>query len=421
MYRRQSLHPRLYLVSRPSATQSRPISFIKGNDSGDCGGDSGSATLNCRDGYPCTIECGGSESCGAGEGGSVTINCNGATICTLMCDSSAESCARRDGSAVFNCDSSACKLQCDGNCGSRLTKSYSCIPTGNCNNVNDPDPFTADPTTSPSQSPITSDPTFSPSEPSKDPSTTPTRSPITSDPSLSPSRSPSKQPTKAPSNQPSAAPSLIPSTNPSISPKGNPNSSPSSSPTQSPIQLTLIPSKSPLPEGETYSPSEDPSFNPTQEEDGAVDVITTDFSGSIQSATAKLQKEGVGNWLYIVIGCGSMICCLGIILLLYKYSQKRKSERNLEDKFRFDANKGNQQRVQLNAFLFLTPLNYSFHVCINPKVHNQVNSASANSPDSGEGGINTGSNMLRLNSTSTFDEDNDGPQMAGYLVLLLVV
>ena len=393
-------------------------SFIKGNGSGDCGGDGGSATLNCRNGYPCIIECGGSESCG--QAGSVTINCNDATTCTLVCqaDSTDEACSYSDGNAVFNCGSSACLLQCNGgNCGSRLDVnadpataiSYSC--SGGCNNVNDPAPFTTDPTmapstvttneptkapsktpsASPSQSPTTSDPTSPPSsEPSKEPSTSPTRAPVTSDPTSAPSKDPtdnpsvspsefsSEQPTNAPSNQPSQTPSSMPSANPSTSPSENPSSSPSkipsmspsSNPSQSPTQPTFIPSKSPLPAGATYPPSEDPSVSPntpspllavdtastaspTQEGDGSVDSATTDVDRFNEPATAQSQGESLQDWMYIAVGCGSMVCCLVVILILFKCNQKRRRERNIEDKFRFDANKGKPQKVELSAFIFV--------------------------------------------------------------------
>lgn len=263
------------------------------------------------------------------------MDCNGATTCIVICKSGNKACGG-EGRVELDCSTSACLLDCQSTCGPNggnfivttipSTQSYQC--NGACGNVPAPE-FTADPlkapSESPSQSPTTLDPTTSPS-------TDPTQHP-----SESPTKSPSEEPTKAPSEEPSATPSSIPSQNPSSlpsdiptgAPSEQPSMNPSSYPSQAPTPPTLTPSRSPLAFEETFPPTKYPTGGPTTPQptmQGIADTPTTSPNipgtgsvgdiptiasnlGNNQPATAG-SKDGLEDCIYVVIGCGSMICCL---------------------------------------------------------------------------------------------------------------
>ena len=317
------------------------IYSISGTSGKSCGGDGESSTLNCRDGYPCLIVCSGERACG-GDQGQATVNCNAATTCTMQCIHS-ESCGDRDGRADLNCGSSACSLEMSGTSsdgGMRVntipgvTQSYQC--TGSCGSVGGDAPFTADPSSAPTSG-TTSEPTTEPtkvpsSSPSKSPSKKPTESP-TKEPSSMPTLIPSYDPSLSPSIEPTDIPSTDPTMAPSKSPTDQPSPSPSHEPSESPTAPTLIPSRSPLAFGQTHSPSYKPSVTPTtpypvlQIADTPTVRQSNEGSGSIQGeptasiasnvSNINVDKSGIEDWVYVIIGCSSLICCLAGSYMLY--------------------------------------------------------------------------------------------------------
>eukprot|EP01084_Bolivina_argentea_P052335 96141_1 len=192
------------------------------------------ATIYCREGHRCIIECVGSNSCMDAR-----LQCAG-----------------------------ECIVQCDMNTTCPIQLSLS--PTATTLNPTTSAPTTFNPTT---PIPITSNPTTlnpTTNEPSLFPTVTPSTSP-TINPTTNPTISPSKIPTNIPTIQPTTNPTILPSDHPTLSPSKYPTISPSTNPSKSPsVNPTISPTTNPtkIPTNiptinPTISPSQSPSNNPT--------------------------------------------------------------------------------------------------------------------------------------------------------------
>eukprot|EP01083_Nonionella_stella_P011712 33254_1 len=310
-------------------------------------------TVQCVDGYPCTINCSGAGSCNEAY-----LRCGAATSCTIICGDANGACKYADiscGTAAFcdiecrmwqacgegsiscgtsdtcsitckngdpckgtgsiHCGTSDCSIVCDGD----LDQSGTCtmsIDTSSASSfqctgpdcTSTPDPFTRNPTSIPSV-------TLS-NHPSRTPSASPTKNPSIF-PSYSPSNRPSMTPA-SPTTNPSEFPSYSPSNDPSISPSENPTIMPSN-------HLSYSPSIHP-----SMSPSNSPSISHSYSEKEVIDTtahnerITTDQRQQSHSTVAEY-----GDYVIVGVALGIVLILVAFCLLCI-YGKNRQTMKNNE-------------------------------------------------------------------------------------------
>ena len=311
----------------------------------DCKG--ASVNLECYPGYPCQIQCSGTDACG-----DATWDYNGATALDVICNGNG-ACKGSGGELI--CGTSDCTLFCDNDSNNDIcfdlqvsadmANSWQLQCTSNCNSINAPDNFAPNPTTSPtkglSQSP-SQDPTASPiaptSSPTKIPTSNPTKAPSL-DPTVDPTQDPTSNPTLFPSKSPSRYPTTSPTGDPTSDPTNDPSTFPSNDPTNHPTSNpSLIPSTSPTKTGATRKPSENPTTEPTLDPTAIPttpnliinnDAPTTsplndgeapEGDDGANDAAASATSDEIEAWVYVVIGCATVFCILCGMYFRHKHT-----------------------------------------------------------------------------------------------------
>eukprot|EP01084_Bolivina_argentea_P077958 141455_1 len=263
-------------------------------------------TLNCRSGDPCSIYCSNRSSCT-----DAIINSNSATNFNITCDGIN---ACKD--IRIECGTGHCRLHCNTQTSCldidwidiTNTQSFQC--TGSCPlNSMIPPPFSASPTSYPTET--SQSPSITTSYPTPNPTPNPTLYPTFTSQSpsittLNPTLSPTLYPTKSPTKFPTISPTISPSKSPTKYPTLNP----SKSPTYKPMTLNVTP-------------------RPTSERMVQhSSLVPTGIEPTIEEKEITGHVFLLDDTCWIVIGiCTTIVICVclvafGLVYLNHKHTQK---------------------------------------------------------------------------------------------------
>ena len=134
--------------------------------------------------------------------------------------------------------------------------------------------------------------------------------------------------TQAPTTMPTSPPSLNPSLAPSIAPTRTPTKQPTQAPSQKPTPTPLRPTIANPSSQPSRSPTLPTSF-PTREAENKVTNLTTSTATSEarkdpSDSVSLHEEEGfiAEMFVYAVIGCGMILCCLVICYCIYRDYRK---------------------------------------------------------------------------------------------------